>query len=55
MVDVFTIPNHMDGFNCLLPRIRYLTSTQDIIKTGLEVAGYYSYNIFGVLLDNACR
>ena len=52
LADVFTIPNNMDGFACLLQRIRDCTSPQDKIKVGLEATGHYSYNILGFLLDN---
>ena len=50
--DVFTIPNTINGFHCLLRRIRDCTSTQDKIKVGLEATGHYSYNLLGFLLDN---
>ena len=50
--DVFTIPNTMDGFTCLLQRIRECTTPQDKIKVGLEATGHYSYNLLGFLLDN---
>ena len=36
LADVFTIPNTMDGFHCLLQRIRDCTAPQDKIKVGLE-------------------
>ena len=52
LVDVFTIPNTMDGFNCLLQRIQDCTGPQDKIKVGLEATGHYSYNLLGFLLDN---
>ena len=52
LADVFTIPNNMDGFNCLLQTIRDCTTPRDIIKVGLEATGHYSYNILGFLLDN---
>lgn len=51
LADVFTIPNTMDGFRCLLQRIRDCTNTQDKIKVGLEATGHYSYNLLGFLLD----
>ena len=35
LADVFTIPNSMDGFRCLLERIRGCSSPQDKIKVGL--------------------
>ena len=50
--DVFTIPNNMDGFHCMLQRIRESTTPQDKIKVGLEATGHYSYNLLGFLLDN---
>lgn len=49
---MFTIPNSMDGFHCLLQRIRDCSSPQDKIKVGLEATGHYSSNILGFLLDN---
>ena len=52
LADVFTIPNSMDGFRCLLQRIQECSSPQDKIKVGLEATGHYSYNILGFLLDN---
>ena len=42
----------MDGFHCLLQKIRECTNTQDKIKVGLEATGHYSYNLLGFLLDN---
>lgn len=50
--DVFTVPNSLDGFNCLLQRIRTCSASRDKIKVGLEATGHYSYNILGFLLDN---
>ena len=50
--DVFTIPNTMDGFHCLLQRIRDCANAQDKIKVGLEATGHYSYNLLGFLMDN---
>ena len=52
LADVFTIPNNLDGFNCLLQTIRERTTPQDKIRVGLEATGHYSYNILGFLLDN---
>ena len=52
LADVFTIPNTMDGFTCLLQRIQDCTNSQDKIKVGLEATGHYSYNLLGFLLDN---
>ncbi len=52
LADVFTIPNTMDGFHCLLQRIRDCITPQDKIKVGLEATGHYSYNLLGFLLDN---
>ena len=52
LADVFTIPNNMEGFHCLLQRIRGCSAPQDKIKVGLEATGHYSYNILGFLLDN---
>ena len=51
LADVFTIPNRMEGFSCLLQRIRECATAQDKIKVGLEATGHYSYNILGFLLD----
>lgn len=52
LADVFTIPNSIQGFHCLLQKIRTCSSSQDKIKVGLEATGHYSYNILGFLLDN---
>ena len=52
LADVFTIPNTLDGFNCLLQKIQDSTTPQDKIKVGLEATGHYSYNLLGFLLDN---
>lgn len=52
LADVFTVSNNMDGFHCLLQRIRDCTAPQDRIKVGLEATGHYSYNLLGFLLDN---
>lgn len=52
LADVFTIPNTMEGFRCLLERIRLVTSPQDKIRVGLEATGHYSYNLLGFLLDS---
>lgn len=52
LADVFTTPNNMDGFHCLLQRIRECATPQDKIKVGLEATGHYSYNLLGFLLDN---
>ena len=52
LADVFTIPNSMDGFRCLLHKIRSCLSSQGKIKVGLEATGHYSYNILGFLLDS---
>lgn len=52
LAGVFTIPNDMTGFNCLLQRIQACSDGQDKIKVGLEATGHYSYNILGFLLDN---
>ena len=52
LADVFTLPNTMDGFHCLLQRIHDCATSQDKIKVGLEATGHYSYNRLGFLLDN---
>ncbi len=52
LADVFSIPNNMEGFHCLLERIRTCSAPQGKIKVGLEATGHYSYNILGFLLDN---
>lgn len=52
LAEVFTIPNTMDGFHCLLQRIRDCITPQDKIKVGLEATGHYTYNLLGFLLDN---
>ena len=50
--DVFTIPNTLEGFTCLLSKIQSHTTPQDKIKVGLEATGHYSYNLLGFLLNN---
>ena len=52
LAGVFTIPNDMAGFKCLLQRIQACSAGQDKIKVGLEATGHYSCNILGFLLDN---
>lgn len=52
IADVFTIPNNIEGFNCLLGKIRACTAAENKVKVGLEATGHYSYNILGFLLDN---
>ena len=52
LADVFTIPNNLDGFRCLLQRLQACAAPQDKIKVGLEATGHYSYNLLGFLLDN---
>ena len=52
LADVFTIPNTMDGFTCLLQRIRECTTPRGKIKVELEATRHYSYNLLGFLLDN---
>lgn len=52
LANVFTIPNSIESFHCLLQRIKECSSPQDKIKAGLEATGHYSYNILGFLLDN---
>ena len=52
LADVFTIPNTVNGFHCLLQRIQDCGNSQDKIKVGLEATGHYSYNLLGFLLDN---
>ena len=52
LAKVFTIPNNMEGFNCLLQKIQGCATHQGKIKVGLEATGHYSYNILGFLLDS---
>ena len=52
LTDGFTIPNTIDGFNCLLQRIQKCANAQDKIKVGLEATDHYSYNLLGFLLGN---
>lgn len=52
LADVFTIPNTMEGFHCLLEKVRSVTTPQDKIRVGLEATGHYSYNLLGFLLDS---
>lgn len=52
LADVFTVPNSIDGFLCLMERLRSATTPKDKIKVGLEATGHYSCNLLGFLLDN---
>lgn len=52
LASAFTIPNNMEGFHCLLQRIRECSSPQDKIKVGIEATGHYSCNLLGFLLDS---
>lgn len=51
LADVFTIQNHMDGFNLLFQKIKSVAPDLSKVKVGLEATGHYSYNILGFLLD----
>ena len=52
LAEVFTIPNTMEGFRCLLERVQSVTTPGDKIRVGLEATGHYSYNLLGFLLDS---
>ena len=52
LANVFSVPNTMDGFHCLLQRIQDCNIPEAKIKVGLEATGHYSYNLLGFLLDN---
>lgn len=52
LVDVFTIPNTIEGFELLLANIRSVSDDSDKIKVGLEATGHYCYNLLGFLLNN---
>ena len=52
LADVFSVPNTMDGFRCLLQKIQDCSMPEAKIKVGLEATGHYSYNLLGFLLDN---
>jgi len=52
LADVFAVSNNLEGFSCLLEKIRSCSSTKEKIRVGLEATGHYSYNILGFLLDN---
>ncbi len=52
LADVFTIPNNLEGFNCLLQKIQSCFTLHDKVEVGLEATGHYGYNILGFLLDN---
>ncbi len=52
LADVFTVPNSIEGFRCLLERLHSVTAPEDKIKVGLEATGHYSYNLLGFLLDS---
>ena len=45
LADVFTIPNSMEGFRCMLQRIQGCSASQDKIKVGLEATGHYSSHL----------
>ena len=47
----FTIPNNLEGFDCLFQRIESVASDFGKVKVGLEATGHYSYNLLGFLLD----
>jgi transposase len=47
----FTIPNNLEGFNCLYQRIKSTMEDEHKVKVGLEATGHYSYNLLGYLLD----
>ena len=52
LANVFSVPNTMDGFRCLLQKIQDCSMPEAKIKVGLEATGHYSYNLLGFLLDN---
>ena len=52
LANVFSVPNTMDGFHCLLQRIQDCSIPEAKIKVGLEATGHYSYNLLAFLLDN---
>lgn len=52
LVDVFTIPNTIEGFELLLANIKSVSDESDKIKVGLEATGHYCYNLLGFLLNN---
>ena len=52
LANVFSVPNTMDGFHCLLQRIQDCNIPEAKIKVGLDATGHYSYNLLGFLLDN---
>ena len=53
LVDVFTIPNTIEGFELLLANIKSVSDESDKIKVGLEATGHYCYNLLGFLLNNS--
>ena len=52
LANVFSVPNTMDGFHCLLQKIQDCSMPEAKIKVGLEATGHYSYNLLGFLLDS---
>lgn len=40
LVDYFTFPNHIDGFNLLFKKIKSTTNNLENIKIGLEATGH---------------
>ena len=51
----FTIPNSMEGFDCLYQKIKSITDDLSKVKVGLEATGHYSYNLLGYLLDKGLQ
>ncbi|MFQ9526876.1 MAG: DUF6414 family protein [Eubacterium ramulus] len=52
LADVFTIPNNMDGFHCLLQKIQNCTNTQtisDLLKMDLSI---YAIKVGRTSLEN---
>ena len=51
----FTIPNSMEGFDCLYQKIKSITDDLSKVKVGLEATEHYSYNLLGYLLDKGLQ
>lgn len=47
----FSVPNNIEGFNCLYSVIISFEKSPNNVKVGLEATGHYSFNILGYLLE----
>ncbi len=49
LIDNFTFPNNLDGFNSFLSIIESFSISFENVKVGLEATGHYSNNILEFL------